>query len=609
MLIALTLLTPLVLVTVIAGAGLLSPGPRHTLRRAASIGAPLVVLPAVLLAVLGDGTHLDVDWMLFGSRFAVDDIGRSLMLIAGLLYGAALMSVSWLKLRDTERGSGALSAFLLSCYAGNIGVYLAADAVTFYLAFAVLSLSAAGLVVHHRTAAAHRATRIYLVMSVLSETSILAAVLLVVHAGGADLAQAPAAVGAAPNAAWIIGLLLFGFGVKAGTFPLHVWLPLAHPAAPPAASAVLSGAMVKAGLVGWLRFLPLGEVSDDGLLAPASEIGGWVLLGLSLVGAFLAVGLGVLQRDPKVVLAYSTISQMGFLGAVVAVGLLDPELATATAAAAVLYAVHHGLAKGALFLGVPVVRHYGRGAVGVVVTVGMAGAALTVAGAPFTSGAFGKYVSKDVAEGLVLLGTVDLSHVLPLVATGSTLLLLRFGWVLWQDETVPRRTPDGELVSWLLVCAAGIAVPWLVGGRWTPLEIPDWDAEVLWGAIWPIVLGLAIGAGVWWLEHRHRVPRWAPRADGRDAVPGDLVVLPERLYDGMVHRGGAVLETLHRGTGSLTGAWSGAWSRAGTAAGAWVHRLETWLRPWRSSGAAVLLVLGAAVVLVAVQLLLRGWPQ
>src|SRR5699024_2367349 len=150
---------------------------------------------------------------------------------------------------------------------------------------------------------------------------------------------------------------LVGFGVKAGTVPLHVWLPLAHPAAPPAASAVLSGAMVKAGLVGWLRLLPSGPDQTgltDGAIPQTVAIFGWVLLVSALAGGFASAVLGVLQNDPKVVLAYSTISQMGFTTAVVAVGLIEPEFGDVTAAAAVLYAVHHGLAKGALFLGVPV---------------------------------------------------------------------------------------------------------------------------------------------------------------------------------------------------------------------------------------------------------------
>ncbi|OXS82829.1 proton-conducting transporter transmembrane domain-containing protein [Kocuria marina] len=88
-------------------------------------------------------------------------------------------------------------------------------------------------------------------------------------------------------------LLFIGFRGKAGLVPLYVWLPLAHPAAPPAASAVLSGAMVKAGLVGWLRLLPLGQ-HERGL-----EVLGWVLLALALIGAFLAVVVGVPQETPR----------------------------------------------------------------------------------------------------------------------------------------------------------------------------------------------------------------------------------------------------------------------------------------------------------------------
>ncbi len=230
------------------------------------------------------GARLEVPWLLFGSEFHLDPAARALTLIAALLYGAALMAVSWAKLRDAEKGSGALSAFLLLCYVGNIGTYVAADAVSFYLAFALMSFSAVGLVIHYRSQEARRATRIYLIMSVVSETAILAGLILTASAGGYRVSNAPAAVADSEFTTLIVVLLLIGFGVKAGTVPLHVWLPLAHPAAPPAASAVLSGAMVKAGLVGWLRFMPLGEM--------AMPVVGYTLLGLALLGAFAAAAVG-----------------------------------------------------------------------------------------------------------------------------------------------------------------------------------------------------------------------------------------------------------------------------------------------------------------------------
>lgn len=654
MLIALTLLIPALVAAAIALAGVLPAEAARRRRRTLGILAPLTVLPAVVLALTsgtraesatggpaGVGTSaesavgpvLEVPWMLLGSSFAVDPTGRALLLIAALLYGSALMAISWTKLRDAERGSGALSAFLLASFTGNAGVYLAADVASFYLAFTLMSFSAVGLVIHYRTAAARRATRIYLVMSVLSETAILAGLLLMVSEllaptetldpavtgeapegppGGLLLDHVPEAVTASEHTGLILTLLLVGFGIKAGTMPLHVWLPLAHPAAPPAASAVLSGAMVKAGLVGWLRFLPL----EEGTASPAVVTGGWVLLALALLGSFLAVLFGVLQEDPKVVLAYSTISQMGFITCLVAAGMLRPELAPAASAAAVLYSVHHGLAKGALFLGVPVVKHYvppgARSVTGAVVVLGMAGAGLAVAGVPLSSGALGKYASKEAVEG-ISIGSVGLEHILPLVATGSTLLLMRFAAVMagTVETEGPRRSADGELISWLLVVAAGIAVPWWIGEQWlagtgVPVETPSWEVSALWDASWPVLLGILLGAAAWAAARRGMLPRWAAHADGRTVQPGDLIVAEESAAVRMHRAGGRGLGTVHRMT-TAAGAAAGSWvGRSTEAVRRAVDRAESRLGPWEASGSVIVLLTGALAVLMA---LAAGWGR
>lgn len=621
MLLGAALLVPLAVATLIIGASAQTPwstgrsgdfafvagqGRGMRLRRVATVLAPLAVLPAVALSVsAGAGEtaeeaaqqppQWEVPWLLFGAVFAVDPTARALVLVAALLFGAALMAVSWVKLRGrqgSEPGAPALSAFLLVCFSGTIGTYVAADVVSFYLAFAVMSFSAVGLVIHYRHEQARRAARIYLVMSVFSETAILGGLLLIAGAGGYLLIDAPEALGGAEHSGLIATLLLVGLGVKAGTVPLHVWLPLAHPAAPPAASAVLSGAMVKAGLVGWLRLF--GEDADAGPVVTA----GWVLLGLALLGAFAAVAVGVLQSDPKVVLAYSTISQMGFITVLVAVGMIVPELWEATTAAAVLYAVHHGLAKGVLFLGVPVVSHYGRGAWGVVVLVGMAGAALAVAGAPLTSGAYGKYVSKEAVEPIVVWG-LGLDQVLPLVATGSTLLMMRFAHVMLRAEVSPRK-PDAELFSWLGVCLAGVSLPWMIGQWWIPQAGQfSWEPAALWDASWPILLGLGVGAAVWWASSRGDLPGWV-RADGSVVAPGDLVVAEESF---VVRAGRATASAVDRGheisgdTAERGSAVVGAgmqWLRDAT------ERMERTVSGWRASGAVILLLLWAAAVVMAV---------
>lgn len=542
--------------------------------------APLACLPAVILPLAAGGeggAGLDVPWLLVGTHLAVDPVARPLVLVSALLYAAALGAVCW---TGPPRGRD-LVAFLLLCHAGTTAVFTAADAVTFYLGYAVMSFAAYGLVVHHRTDAALRAGRVYIALTVLSEAAVLAAIVLVASAGGTRLADAPAAVADSPYTALIVALLLVGFGVKAGTLPLHVWLPLAHPAAPPAASAVLSGAMVKAGLMGWLRFLPLGE----------AEMPGWgvALVVLALAGAFLAVPAGELQGDPKVVLAYSTISQMGFLAALVGVALASPALAAAVVPAAVAYAVHHALAKGALFLGVPVWEHHARGARRWVVGIGLAGAALAVAGAPFSSGSVAKYAAKSAVEGATVLG-VDLVALLPLVATGSTLLLLRFGWILARGELDTRRRGDAELGAWLLLVAAGIVLPWLLTERWLPVAaVPGLDPVTLWDAAWPVLLGLALGALALWLARRRGAPGWLAHPDGRAVPPGDLVVPEERLVRSALAGVRAGVE-LERGVASRAGARLGS-LRVADRAARLVDAAEAGMRSRAGSGLLLLCVL------------------
>src|SRR5690606_33974439 len=115
-----------------------------------------------------------------------------------------------------------------------------------YSAFALMSLAAYALVVHRGTAADYRAGRVYLVMVLLGEGLLITALILVAReAGNVDL-QAMQDVWRTDRGSQITTFLVAtGFAIKIGIFPLHLWLPLAHPQAPVPASAVLSGVMLK----------------------------------------------------------------------------------------------------------------------------------------------------------------------------------------------------------------------------------------------------------------------------------------------------------------------------------------------------------------------------
>lgn len=546
MLISLSLLIPAVLGGTIALSGLISPTRQQDIRRIVAVIAPVAVLPGIGVSLVDVDHEVDLPWMLFGISLSVDAIARALLVIGAILYGTALVWISWAQRSNTEKSSGALAGFLLACYTGNIGVYLAADAVSFYLFFAIMSFSAVGLVVHYRTARSYRATRIYLTMTVASETALLAGLFFTVQAGGSMLTDAPSAILESPRTGLILALLLTGFGIKAGLAPLHIWLPLAYSASPPAAAAVLSGAMSKAGLVGMLRFFPLDGAEPAGQTAVVVESFAWVAMALAMLGTFGAVLVGALQHNARTVLAYSSISQMGFMVTVVVAGLLDTEIAQDASDATVLYAVHHGLTKGALFVGVAVLQRYGDGLGRLLAWLGMASAGLALVGAPLTSGGIAKYVSKE-AVGMLTVAGIDLEYVLPLVATGSAVLLLRILWIVGHEQRQRSRPVEARLYAWLGLCLAGIVLPWFIGAQWSPLKLPEWsDPITLWDAIWPVALGLLIAAAVWWMGKRWWLSVKQPEST---LIPaGDLVMVAERVTVKAQTDGAARLKKVHQAT-------------------------------------------------------------
>ena len=137
---------------------------------------------------------------------------------------------------------------------------MAADLAGFYLMFTLVSLAAYGLVIDDGTLEVRRIGLIYVAFAILGEAFLLLAfVMLVVAAPGVHtmIREAVAALPTSPLRNATLVLLVLGFGVKLGLVPLQSWMPLTYRAAPIPAAAVLSGAGVKAGVVGLLHFLPL----------------------------------------------------------------------------------------------------------------------------------------------------------------------------------------------------------------------------------------------------------------------------------------------------------------------------------------------------------------
>jgi formate hydrogenlyase subunit 3/multisubunit Na+/H+ antiporter MnhD subunit len=281
--------------------------------------------------------------------------------------------------------------------------------------------------------------------------------------------------------------------------PLHVWLPLAHPAAPMPASAVLSGALVKAGVIGFLRFLPLD---------PALAGWGEGLAALGFGTALYAVGVGITQANPKTVLAYSSVSQMGGVVAILGMALARGDGAGVSAAS--FTAAHHVLVKGALFLAVGVAAVTGARRRWIVWAPALV-LSLSLGGFPLTGGGLAKLAAKaSMGEGVAAM-------LAALSAAGTTLLMLHFVSRLGRipaDEP-EACAPAGLLVPWLALAAAAIAVPWalsatVVGVTGTDVVQP----KALGDALWPIGVGVVLAV---------LLGRFASRMP---CVPeGDLIVL------------------------------------------------------------------------------------
>lgn len=483
--------------------------------------APLPALAAALFGV--EGTELAVGSGHLRVRFVLDLPGRALLGTAALLWSAA-GAYAARYLRDTPHLERFCVCWLLAM-TGCLGAFVVADMVGFYTLLALLSVGSCGLVVHTETPRAWRSGGMYLAFALVGESALLLGLVLLASAvpGGAhSMRDAAAALPALPQRDLIIGLLIAGLGLKAGLVPLHSWIPLAHAAAPIPASAVLSGTAVKIGVIGLIRLLPIG------LVLPAWGV---ALATAGLFGALCGVAIGLTQAHPKAVLAYSTVSQMGLVLAVLGMGLVSGDPTALPSAA--FYATHHVLVKGALFLAVGIVAVLGGHRARVFVLVN-AVLALALGGLPLTGGGLAKFAVKG------LLGDGLAAAIATLSSAGTTLLMLHFlRLLLSMPASKPRAKASlGLGVPWFVAAAGSIAVPWALY-LIVPSSLKDvLAAAVLWEALWPMLIGAALGiilAG--W---QRRLP----------AVPeGDVVVVIERaarrVIDGseIVERAGATLRS------------------------------------------------------------------
>ena len=400
---------------------------------------PAVELAAALLLLLCPEAKLELPGVCgFGLHLQAGSLQSLLALVSAFLWAATGLNCP--SYFAAAEGCNRFYLFWLLTLGALMGVFLSADLFTLFVFFEMMSFTSYVWVAQNETEEAIRAGQTYLAVAVIGGMALLAGLLLLQHLLGtltyADMAEAVSALAAEKRPALYAagGLTLVGFGAKAGMFPLHIWLPKAHPVAPAPASALLSGILTKSGVFGILilsRYLLWTELPWN-----------TVILALGVVTMVLGAVLALFSIDLKRTLACSSMSQIGFILIGVAMqGFLRGENALAAWGTS-LHMLNHSLIKLVLFVAAGVVylgthsldlneiRGWGRNKP-VLKVLFFIGAA-SIAGVPGFSG----YVSKTLLHESI----VEYIHVLE--STGAST-----GWF--------------TAVEWLFLISGGLTAAYM----------------------------------------------------------------------------------------------------------------------------------------------------
>jgi formate hydrogenlyase subunit 3/multisubunit Na+/H+ antiporter MnhD subunit len=290
---------------------------------------------------------LGIPWL--GAHFRMDMLAVVFLLVVNLGAAAAnLFAIGYGRHEDVpERVLPFYPAFL----GGMNLVVLADDAFTFLLSWEFMSLSSWALVMaHHRERDNVYAAYVYLAMASFGTLALLLMFgMLAGPDGGYAFADIRAHHPAAGTAAVILVLALIGAGSKAGLVPLHVWLPLAHPAAPSHVSALMSGVMTKVAVYGFVRII-------FDLAGPPAWWWSMLVLAFGGITAVMGVLYALMQHDLKRLLAYHTVENIGiiFIGLGLALAFAAHGMPSAAAlglTAGLLHVFNHSVFKSLLFFG------------------------------------------------------------------------------------------------------------------------------------------------------------------------------------------------------------------------------------------------------------------
>jgi len=277
----------------------------------------------------------------FNFVFRADLLSFLIGIISVILW--TLSSIYSIEYMKHSHAHARFNIFSLLSLCGMLGVVFTGNLFTLYIFFELLSVASSILVFHEETPDSMKAGFKYLFLGITGGLVLLFSIIMTYAiTGTGDLTLIGIGLQGSSWLPWIFWGFIIGFGVKAGIFPLHIWLPSAHPVAPSGASALLSGVMIKAGAYGIFKtiynIIGYQDISNNHMWLMFS------LLMISLITIFLGSACAITQKEIKKMLAYSSISQIGYV--IMGFCLMSPL----GIVGGLLHVFAHALMKGTLFM-------------------------------------------------------------------------------------------------------------------------------------------------------------------------------------------------------------------------------------------------------------------
>lgn len=316
-------------------------------------------------ALAGD-LSLAIPYVLgLGLSFNIDMLGYTVLVFTTVIWFFVMIYAH--EYMKKEHRCTRFFFFMALTYSAVLGTIMAGDLLTMFLFFEVMTFTSYMLVIHGQKEDSYKAGYNYIIMGLIGGFLLLMAMLLLNHyIGNLRFDSAIALLGSLGNMKYIIMfLLVMGFGIKAGMAPVHVWLPRAHPVAPTPASALLSGVMIKVGAFGILRvatsfyFPSKTSVTDylDPIWLTSQTVGAYIIW-LGMITMAIGVFLALQQSNMKKMLAYHSVSQMGYIIMGIGIALYLGYRGAMGYAGAVYHIINHALFKSLLFMVVGMVYHH-----------------------------------------------------------------------------------------------------------------------------------------------------------------------------------------------------------------------------------------------------------